>query len=71
MGLAHRKSFRLLPGVRMNVRRRSVSFVTGGRHSPRRSRRSLGRRTSLLQLPGSLGRRRSTRRLGRSRTTRH
>ncbi|MBO8193537.1 DUF4236 domain-containing protein [Streptomyces oryzae] len=70
MGLTYRKSFRILPGVRMNVRRRSVSITTGG-HSPRRMRRSMGRRTTSLRLPGPLGRRHTTRRFGRRRMVRH
>ncbi|MBO8186343.1 DUF4236 domain-containing protein [Streptomyces spirodelae] len=71
MGLARRKSFRILPGVRMNIRRRSVSFTTGGGHSPRRTRRTSGRRTTSLHLPGRFGQQRTVRRLGRSRTVRH
>ncbi|MGP3977063.1 DUF4236 domain-containing protein [Streptomyces sp. 8N114] len=71
MGLAYRKSFRILPGVRMNIHRRSVTITTGGRHSPRRMRRSAGRRTTSLHLPGPFGHRRSTRRLDRLRTIRH
>ncbi|MGI5347498.1 DUF4236 domain-containing protein [Streptomyces sp. CA-250714] len=71
MGLAYRKSFRILPGVRMNIRRGSVSITTGSRHSPRRARRSMGRRTTSLQLPGPFGQRRTTRRLGRLRSIRH
>ncbi|WP_326691608.1 MULTISPECIES: DUF4236 domain-containing protein [unclassified Streptomyces] len=54
MGITFRKSFRILPGVRMNVNRKSVSFTTGGR-GPRRTYSSTGRRTTSMDLPGPFG----------------
>ncbi|MDQ0906994.1 hypothetical protein QFZ22_002979 [Streptomyces canus] len=36
MGLTFRKSFRILPGVRLNINRHSWSITTGGdKHGPR------------------------------------
>lgn len=71
MGVTFRKSFRILPGVRMNINRRSVSFTVGGPGGPRRTHSTTGRRTTSMDLPGPFGYRRSSRRSGRRRTTRH
>ncbi|NSC20527.1 DUF4236 domain-containing protein [Streptomyces albus subsp. chlorinus] len=72
MSLTFRKSIRVLPGVRLNLSRRSWSVTLGGRGGPRRTVGSTGRRTSSLNLPGPFGLRRtsSTRghRRSRSRT---
>lgn len=37
MPLTFRKSFRILPGVRLNINRHSWSITTGGKHGPRRT----------------------------------
>ncbi|WP_149829598.1 DUF4236 domain-containing protein [Streptomyces tailanensis] len=70
MPLAFRKSFRILPGVRLNINRHSWSITTGRRHGPRRTHSSTGRRTTVGapplersrewgDLPGPFGRRRT------------
>lgn len=60
MPLTFRKSFHILPGVRVNISRRSWSVTTGGRHGPRRTTSSTGRRTTSMDLPGPFGWRRTT-----------
>lgn len=37
MPLTFRKSFRILPGVRLNINRRSWSITSGGKNGPRRT----------------------------------
>ncbi|MFE9648392.1 DUF4236 domain-containing protein [Streptomyces sp. NPDC006365] len=75
MPLTFRKSFRILPGVRLNINRRSWSITTGGRHGPRHTRSSTGRRTTSFDLPGPFGWRRThtatRRRRGAILTRRH
>ncbi|GGX10262.1 DUF4236 domain-containing protein [Streptomyces chryseus] len=61
MPITFRKSFRILPGVRLNINRHSWSITTGGRNGPRRTTSSTGRRTSSMDLPGPFGWRRTTR----------
>jgi hypothetical protein len=61
MAITFRKSFRILPGVRLNINRHSWSITTGGgRHGPRHTSSSTGRRTSSMDLPGPFGWRRTT-----------
>ncbi|WP_433548880.1 DUF4236 domain-containing protein [Streptomyces sp. CA-294286] len=61
MPLTFRKSFRILPGVRLNINRRSWSITTGGNgNGPRHTRSSTGRRTTSMDLPGPFGWRRTT-----------
>ena len=40
MPLTFRKSFRILPGVRLNINRHSWSITTGGKHGPRHTHSS-------------------------------
>lgn len=61
MGLTFRKSFRVLPGVRLNISRRSRSLTFGRGRGPRRTYSSTGRRTTSFNLPGPFGYRRSGR----------
>ncbi|MGW7053993.1 DUF4236 domain-containing protein [Streptomyces sp. NPDC054887] len=61
MAITFRKSFRILPGVRLNINRRSWSVTTGGRNGPRRTTSSTGRRTTSMDLPGPFGWRKTTR----------
>ncbi|MFI7235768.1 DUF4236 domain-containing protein [Streptomyces cyaneofuscatus] len=61
MAITFRKSFRILPGVRLNINRRSWSITTGGGRGPRRTVSSTGRRTTSMDLPGPFGWRRTTR----------
>jgi len=68
MPLTFRKSFRILPGVRLNISRKSWSVTTGGKNGPRHTVSSTGRRTTSMDLPGPFGfRRSSSRRSTRSR----
>ena len=46
MPLTFRKSFRILPGVRLNINRRSWSITSGGRNGPRPHTAAPGRRTT-------------------------
>jgi hypothetical protein len=56
MPITFRKSFRILPGVRLNINRRSVSVTFGGKSGhPRHTVSSTGRRTTSMNLPGPLG----------------
>ncbi|GAA3294330.1 hypothetical protein GCM10020295_18580 [Streptomyces cinereospinus] len=59
MPLTFRKSFQILPGVRLNINRRSWSITTGGKNGPRHTRSSTGRRTTSMDLPGPFGWRRT------------
>ncbi|GAA1369737.1 DUF4236 domain-containing protein [Streptomyces beijiangensis] len=60
MAITFRKSFRILPGVRLNINRHSWSITTGGKHGPHHTSSSTGRRTSSMDLPGPFGWRRTT-----------
>ncbi|GGS24030.1 hypothetical protein GCM10010252_74020 [Streptomyces aureoverticillatus] len=62
MSITFRKSYRILPGVRLNISRRSWSITLGGKHGPRHTISSTGRRTSSMDLPGPFGVRRDHRR---------
>ena len=55
MPLTFRKSFRLRPGVRLNINRRSVSWTFGSGNGPRYTRSSTGRDTVSQNLPGPFG----------------
>lgn len=65
MPLTFRKSFRILPGVRLNINRRSWSVTLGGKGGPRHTRSSTGRRTTSLDLPGPFGFRKTATRRSR------
>lgn len=67
MPITFRKSFRILPGVRLNINRRSWSVTLGKGSGPRHTVSSSGRRTTSMDLPGPFGYRRTTNRGGRSR----
>ncbi|NLU72972.1 DUF4236 domain-containing protein [Streptomyces sp. HNM0575] len=68
MPLTFRRSIRILPGVRLNINRRSWSVTTGGAWGPRRTFSSTGRRTTSMDLPGPLGYRHTTARGSRRRS---
>ena len=53
--LTFRKSFRVLPGVRLNINRRSWSVTVGPRNGPKRTWSSTGRTTTSTDLPGGFG----------------
>ncbi|MCX4979064.1 MULTISPECIES: DUF4236 domain-containing protein [unclassified Streptomyces] len=59
MPLTFRKSFRIFPGVRLNINRRSMSITTGEGRGPRHTRSTTGRRTTSQNLPGPFGWRRT------------
>lgn len=61
MPLTFRKSFRILPGVRLNINRKSWSITTGGKHGTHHTRSSTGRRTTSMNLPGPFGWRKTSR----------
>jgi hypothetical protein len=63
--ITFRKSFRILPGVRLNINRRSWSVTLGGGKGPRHTISSTGRRTTSMDLPGPFGFRRTTTRRSR------
>jgi len=60
MPLTFRRSIRILPGVRLNINKKSWSITTGGRNGPRHTSSSTGRRTTSMDLPGPFGWRRTT-----------
>ncbi|MER6183045.1 DUF4236 domain-containing protein [Streptomyces sp. NPDC001652] len=62
MPFTFRKSFRILPGVRLNINRRSWSITLGGGNGPRYTRSSTGRDTLSQNLPGGFGWRTTRRR---------
>jgi hypothetical protein len=62
MTLTFRTSIRVLPGVRLNLGRRSWSVTVGARRGPRWTWSSTGRRTTSMDLPGPFGWRSTTRR---------
>jgi hypothetical protein len=55
MPLTFRKSFRLLPGVRLNINAKSWSVTVGPRNGPKRTWSSTGRTTTSVDLPGPFG----------------
>ncbi len=52
MGFRFRKSFKIAPGMRLNVGKKSASFSFGGK-GVRHTISSTGRRTSSIGIPGS------------------
>jgi hypothetical protein len=58
--LTFRKSFRVFPGIRLNINAKSVSVTFGFRGGPHHTRSSTGRRTTSMDLPGPFGYRRSS-----------
>ena len=55
MPITFRTSFRIFPGVRLNINRRSWSITVGGKNTPRYTRSSTGRDTVSANLPGPFG----------------
>lgn len=60
MPITFRKSFRIFPGVRLNVNRKSMSLTFGKGKGPRHTYSTTGRRTTSMDLPGPFGYRRTT-----------
>ncbi|MFC8075625.1 DUF4236 domain-containing protein [Streptomyces sp. NPDC057307] len=61
MAITFRKSFRILPGVRLNINKRSWSITSGSKNGPKHTTSSTGRRTTSMDLPGPFGWRKTTR----------
>lgn len=55
MPLTFRKSIRILPGIRLNLNRRSWSITLGAKNGPHYTRSSTGRSTTSYDLPGPFG----------------
>lgn len=62
MPITFRKSFRVLPGVRVNINAKSWSITVGPKGGPKRTWSSTGRTITSCDLPGPFGYRRTTRR---------
>jgi hypothetical protein len=62
MPITFRKSFKVFPGVHLNINRRSVSWTFGAKGGPKYTRSSTGRDTISSDLPGPFGYRRTRRR---------
>lgn len=65
MAITFRKSFRILPGVRLNINAKSWSVTLGGKGGPHYTASSTGRRTTSMDLPGPFGFRKTTTRRSR------
>ncbi|QNP61615.1 DUF4236 domain-containing protein [Streptomyces genisteinicus] len=65
MPVTFRKSFRIFPGVRLNVNRKSLSLTFGQGKGPRQTYSTTGRRTTSMDLPGPFGYRKTTTGRGR------
>lgn len=50
MPITFRKSFRIFPGVRLNVNRKSMSLTFGKGKGPRHTYSTTGRRTTSMDL---------------------
>lgn len=55
MPITFRRSFRIAPGIRLNLNRRSVSITLGPKNGPKRTYSSTGRTTTSMDLPGPFG----------------
>jgi hypothetical protein len=61
MPVTFRKSFHILPGVRLNLNRKSISITLGSKGG-HRTWSTNGRTTTSADLPGPFGYRRTSRR---------
>ncbi|MEW1630815.1 DUF4236 domain-containing protein [Streptomyces sp. NPDC089173] len=62
MPITFRKSFRIFPGVRLNINRLSWSITLGAGRGPRHTISSTGNNTTFMDLPGPFGFRTTRRR---------
>ncbi|MFB7738206.1 DUF4236 domain-containing protein [Streptomyces sp. NPDC056112] len=53
--ITFRKSFRILPWLRVTINRRSWSWTVGGKTGPHYTHNSNGRTTTSWNLPGPFG----------------
>jgi hypothetical protein len=53
------KSIRVLPGVRINIGKKSASITLGGKHTPHLTVNTKGQRTESVDLPGPFSWRRT------------
>ncbi|OEV10551.1 DUF4236 domain-containing protein [Streptomyces nanshensis] len=68
MRLTLRESFQILPGVKLNINRKSWSVTFDSRNGgPNYTRSSTGTRTTSMDLPGPFGYRHTSRRGRRTR----
>lgn len=51
MGFRHRRSFKIAPGVKINVGKKSASVTFGGKHTPHYTVNSKGRKTVSTKTP--------------------
>lgn len=61
MPVRFHKSIRILPGVRLNISRHSLSITTGGKHE-HTTVNTRGERTESVDLPGPFSWRHTSRR---------
>lgn len=61
MAFEFRKSFSILPGVRINLNKKSASVTFGRRGGPHLTRNTRGRTTESMDLPGPFSWRRTRR----------
>lgn len=52
MGFSFRKSFKIAPGLKLNLSKKGVGFSLGGKHA-RYSVSSTGRKTKTFRIPGT------------------
>lgn len=57
--ITFRKSFRVFPGIRININAGSWSVTVGPKNGPKRTYSSTGRTTTSMDLPGPFGWRRT------------
>lgn len=62
MPITFRKSFWILPLVRLNINAKSWSLTFGGKRGPHYTRSCTGRSTTSMDLPGPFGYRHTSRR---------
>lgn len=55
MPITFRKSFRIMPGLRLNINRHSWSVTVGPKNGPKRTWSSTGRTTTSMDLRGGFG----------------
>lgn len=60
MPMTFRKSIRILPGIRVNIGKKSMSLTVGPKNGPKRTWSTTGRRTTSMDLPGPFGYRHTT-----------
>ncbi|MCM2579916.1 DUF4236 domain-containing protein [Streptomyces meridianus] len=62
MPVTFRKSFQILPNVRLNINRKSMSVTIGKKDGAKRTYSTTGRTTTSMDLPGPFGYRKTEKR---------